>query len=282
MPDIVRLTNGGMVRGTIVEETPDGAVTILLVTGESRTFPRNEIAYAGTAEGAPSMAKPETQARAPEPRIAPTVETQARVRFDSSRDDLTVHRRTGTVYAEGSWGSGWTSLEGNAYARLCTAPCDAQLPPGDHRLAVSKSSSSRVAEAPDEVRVNDGDTLRVDYRSKGLQRGIGYALMPVSILGGLSLIAVSVLAWRTEECTAGTCFDKPDFKFPLMVAGMIVMPAGFVTGMLLARSKDSARFELVPSSGAAGLPRSLGGGLAPTERGAAAVVPTGASLRVTF
>jgi hypothetical protein len=47
IPDEVRTVDGGVYRGTIVENVPNGEVVLLLLTGETRRFERPSVQYAG-------------------------------------------------------------------------------------------------------------------------------------------------------------------------------------------------------------------------------------------
>lgn len=45
--DVVRLKNGGMVRGSIIELAPSSFVVVELKNGETRRFEMSEVEYAG-------------------------------------------------------------------------------------------------------------------------------------------------------------------------------------------------------------------------------------------
>src|SRR3954471_22558833 len=49
-PDVVRLKNGGMLRGTISELVPGGDVVLITATGEERRFAMRDVDYAGPAD----------------------------------------------------------------------------------------------------------------------------------------------------------------------------------------------------------------------------------------
>ena len=73
-PDVVRLKNGGMVRGTILEAIPGEAVRVQLSDGNVREFPADTVDYAGPDSS------PETAPRqeAPASPAAPTGATAPR------------------------------------------------------------------------------------------------------------------------------------------------------------------------------------------------------------
>src|SRR5262245_17778301 len=57
-PCVVHLFGGGMLRGTIVELVPNGPVTIVLPTGETRRIERSQIVFAGPATSTPAAPPP--------------------------------------------------------------------------------------------------------------------------------------------------------------------------------------------------------------------------------
>jgi hypothetical protein len=72
-PDVVRLKNGGLLRGTISELVPGDFVSIVLITGESRKVPYADVQYAGSSSD-PANAS----AVAPSPAAAGPAATGAR------------------------------------------------------------------------------------------------------------------------------------------------------------------------------------------------------------
>lgn len=70
-PDVVRLKNGGMVRGTILEIVPDAHVQIRSATGELRQYPMKDVLYAGAAANDPAVAPQPAGAVPPGSAAAP-------------------------------------------------------------------------------------------------------------------------------------------------------------------------------------------------------------------
>src|SRR5688572_477116 len=54
-PDVVRLKNGGLLRGTISELVPGQTVTIVTASGKTRELPMAEVDYAGPADKDPQV-----------------------------------------------------------------------------------------------------------------------------------------------------------------------------------------------------------------------------------
>lgn len=76
-PDIVRLKNGGMIRGTILEYAPDKDLRILLHGGTEKVIPSNLIEYAGPANARTADAKPPTTPPAPAPPQHPANQVES-------------------------------------------------------------------------------------------------------------------------------------------------------------------------------------------------------------
>ena len=191
-PDIVRLKNGGILRGTISELEPGDSVTIVLITGETRKIPFSQVQQAGPASE-PANAAP----AAPAPAVAATSasaattkkETQpfAVVHADESRINvvsdpagLTLFRRAASA---GFSGVGTVS----GYDEVCTAPCDVSMPAGTHTFAVAKPGGKpREADA---VTLPAGNaTMSVaNVDRTGIRIGMGVVGAAVMV-GGFALI----------------------------------------------------------------------------------------------
>ncbi|HEY4103317.1 MAG TPA: hypothetical protein VGM44_05470, partial [Polyangiaceae bacterium] len=130
-PDLVRLKDGSMLRGTIAELKPNDFVTIVLITGETRKIPFANVDYAGSASGAPgaqpkqrrndddddeSPASGRENKRGVKPFV--TVEgPEAAVNFKAEGEPVTLYRRAASA------GVAHTNLVVNGYDELCTSPC---------------------------------------------------------------------------------------------------------------------------------------------------------------
>lgn len=72
-PDTVRLTNGGLVRGTVTIEDPAEGVTIVLVDGTTKKIPAKQVKdveYAAAATQVPAQPQPPQPAAPPAPSVA--------------------------------------------------------------------------------------------------------------------------------------------------------------------------------------------------------------------
>lgn len=235
--DIVRLKNGGLVRGTISELVPGASVTIITLTGEARKLAMAEVSYAGPAANDPGAASEPASppaAAAPsdapddeEPRKYVTIEAgEARLRLVSDPPGLVFQRQSGKAF------SGNHSATG--YARLCAAPCDITLPAGTETIAVGsdtgrpyKIQSLRIPEGPSE--------LRAYYQDNQGKRNIGWIIMGAGLVGGAALFAVAV---KLEE-------SPPK---PMMLAAYGTAAVGIGVGLGFVLISDDARFEQVPGA----------------------------------
>lgn len=82
-PDLVRLKNGGMVRGSILELVPDSFVVVELKNGETRRFEMSEVEYAGP-EDRFEPARP-TESPSPEPTARESEKADAEQEDDESQ-----------------------------------------------------------------------------------------------------------------------------------------------------------------------------------------------------
>lgn len=242
MPDIVRLKNGGIVRGTISELVPDDKVVIIMLTGESRTFPMADVAYAGAVSAEPTAASalptPEpTQAPAPavvatrsgdDTRPFVTVHSgEARLHLLGAKDGTTFHVRTGTATAS-AWGGGASyAVHADAYTEICTAPCDASLPDGTHVLALSREGSAPVAADP--IRVEGPTTLYGTYSDRSGVRIGGWIIFLGGAVAGTALMVSSI----DGEAGLGTGF----------YAGAAIFGITTVVGLVMTMTGDGAKIE---------------------------------------
>jgi hypothetical protein len=157
-PDVVRLKNGGMLRGTIAESEPGQSVTIVLLTGETRKISAADVTYAGPADAAPSTPPPPPAVAAPAAPPAVSADAngngnaqqfavvhaaEARIDFVSDPEGSTLFRRSHTA----GFGHGYAALA-TGYDEVCTAPCNASMPSGTHTFAVAKSGGSPIEADP--------------------------------------------------------------------------------------------------------------------------------------
>lgn len=276
--DVVVLNDGSRFRGMISEMSPSGPVTMTLLSGETKVFPRASVRYAGPASGEP---EPATRP-APPPPTTPTPGT--------ARGAANVHFTTtdpgGTVYVfEGraAVATGSTTLVLTTGTRLCTAPCNVAIQPGNYTFGVRRASDNNPVFASKPI-VIEGDTeVRGTYVDRSTLR---WGL----VLGGIGASGIGIYMYsssKKQECSSvtGSCIHVHDsstdaLSFALVIGGTAAMTYGFFV-------HDYATFEIVkPGSG-----RITGSVTArvspiwrPREVGAAgvALAPSGLALSAVF
>jgi hypothetical protein len=178
-PDVVELRNGGMVRGTLVENIPGDHVTIQLATGETRTFAASEVLRVGPGA---------TAVMVPEPTYAPPVTAmpapqQVSVRVVGTTEDLSLHQLTGTASVSVWTGRGVGTAAIDQFAILCGAPCEQRVTPGSYTLGVSQGNGMARRADHSIWHIDHDTTLELEYENReGIRIG-GWVIFGVASLG---------------------------------------------------------------------------------------------------
>ncbi len=238
-PDVVRLTNGGMVRGTIVENLPGDHVTIQLATGEMRTFVSAEVASAGPAPvttevipPAPGGALVSTPIVAQPGRIAPYAQSgmpTVRVHVEATSPELTLQEVTGTGAAVVSTGRGFSTIMIDNFAPLCSAPCDIDLQPRTYILGVSQGQGGARRADHNLFTVDSDMSLELEYESREAARIVGW----IVFIGG-ALVGAGVMLGGVLGATGGDGF------LDWLIAGAVVLGVSEIVGLALAFLNDHA------------------------------------------
>ena len=255
LPDVVKLKDGSIYRGTIVELVPGDHVDIVLPSGPTRRFQMSDVAYAGAAathEDVPAAPSPSAPPPVPTPSAAGERAPKAELHLEASEPDVQFLVRVGQGEASGfgyAWGGGgFVSFVGHSrqYALICTAPCDGQLPNGIHRLALSLRGGKAI-EAEDPVELRGPATLHGTYESHAGTRTLGWVIFGVSLAAGTLIAATSL---RTTQGTCGTNFCNTDRTIDgtQLGIGVGIMLAGGILGAILGVTKDKAIIEVVPQA----------------------------------
>jgi hypothetical protein len=236
-PDIVRLKNGGMVRGTISEVVPNESVVIVTLTGESRTFAMKDVAYAGPRrdDARPVAAEPPAKPAATQPAKTQAAEDETvAVRFEATGPvrDLTLHVRAsmseGIVFNAFTMSVG--TLDSETYRQVCSSPCEVKMRPDRYKFALSdKSGHPIVVETP--VVVKDSTTLYGRFESRQGVRTAGWIVAGVSILGGLAIALIP---------PSNSSSSRQDYTVSPAIIGLGVGAAGTLFGILLGMVGDDA------------------------------------------
>jgi hypothetical protein len=233
--DEVRLKDGSAFRGTITERVPNDHVDLLMPNGQTRRFPMGEVVYAGAAAGGGGGA--------PEPAITVRA-NKVDLHVASDQPDVQLLVRVGQSEATGWTYRGAISLEGRDYAIVCTAPCDAQLPSGLQRLALSQHGDHTV-EADDPIDLRSSSTMYVHYDSRAAVRAVGYVIAAASAITGIVLIFTSIdFSCSQAQQNAGQCSVVNTTP---LIAGLAVIIVGGIVGGVMAGISDHATIQLVPT-----------------------------------
>jgi len=237
-PDVVMLKNGGLIRGTISEQDPDGEVVIVLMSGETRRFKMTDVKYAGPADGMPSKKEPVKKEPAGE---AKHDSDQVPVQIEGAQD-LTVHVQTGSATAY--IGSTPTNITAASYSPICGAPCEGMIERGTYTMAVSRGTDPPI-QAESTVTIQGPTRLRATYDSRSGIRTAGVLVLIGGILGGGALVYLSV--GKEQKCfDSGFCSDETKINSTTMVLGGIVLLGGVLAGYAMMGVRDKAAIEVLP------------------------------------
>jgi hypothetical protein len=263
-PDVVRLKNGGMLRGKISELIPGDTVTIVTVTGKTREYKMTEVDYAGPAAKDPEAAAAEKPAekaaeqptaeddaddvaaskQRDKPQSYVTVHgKEARLHVVSNEPGITVHRQASSAIAVGRGGAAFAT----GYERICTAPCDVSLPAGTETLALSRDDKPPISAEP--VTLPPGKSeLRASFESRGGMRAAGWLLILGGGIGGAVLMFTA--SSKEQDCSLGSsyCYDKTTINTGQLIGGAALAGVGIGVGIALARQPDKAVVEVASSS----------------------------------
>jgi hypothetical protein len=255
-PDVVRLKNGGMVRGKINELIPGDTVTIVTIAGATRQFKMSEVDYAGLAatdpQAAPTLPAPAGGA----PAEAPKKDSpQPYMKVRSGEAILHLESAPGLTFLRQSTSAVVVGLRNSAiaagYERMCTAPCQISLPAGTETLALSRDGALPIGAQAVTLPVGVSRVKgAIDSRSG--MRGAGWGVM----LGSLALATYLVIDARGErkDCVNGVCHDSDTLDKGQVAAGLIVGAVGFGLGLGMASVPDRAVFTVQPVNGAVSRP----------------------------
>jgi hypothetical protein len=233
-PDLVRLKDGSLFRGTIAELRANDKVVIVLVTGEVRTFAMSEVEFAGPSTEAPDDSEETTEPEAEEPVDAAETPEDAE-RPSRPRKLARVKGEEVTLKLRGAErGLTYYLKIGKSYERICTTPCEAWLPRGSYFLGVSRGSGSPVA-VEQTLRLNGDVTLTAVYHDYGGTRGMGVAAYVLGGVGSAALLGIGAAEQSSELMTASAVVG---------LLGILVGTAGVLASdqaSVLLESNRSAR-----------------------------------------
>jgi hypothetical protein len=252
-PDIVRLKDGGFLRGTIIELVPKDHVDIQLPNGQTRRVAWSDLTFAGSAKTDAARNGTATPSSPPPAQGADevTVELEA-----DGAPELRLHVRVGQSEMTGvAWSGGravGVSAESRDYASLCVAPCTTRMPFGTHRLALS-TLGGKAIEASEGVIISQPSTLHGHYESYSGVRALGWVVLGATLVGSAVLIATSFGDEQPAKCSSSglSCSaPKSGLDEVRLGVGLGVLVVGSLVGALLLMKKDEVTFTVSPLTSA--------------------------------
>lgn len=192
-PDVVELRNGGLVRGTIVENIPGSHVTIQLITGEVRRFPMAEVLRVGRGEE--RSGDPVTAAVVVVPR--PT-EPTVRLRVVATAPETALHRLTGMTTMSVFTGRGFGAAFVDQFEMVCVAPCERDIPAGSYTFGVSQGNGMARRADHSIFHLDQDTTLELDYENRDVHRALGWVVLALASAGYLVGITVPLVTEGTR------------------------------------------------------------------------------------
>ena len=257
--DEVRLSDGTIARGIVVERTSEGDVTFLTATGETRHYAKKDIVYAGPLGGAAASPAP-APSSAPFPSLippalvppaAPTAGgVPVPVRVDASGVQVHVREASSRLVLTAPGSPGSAELAGDTYRPLCIAPCSPLLLPGPHLFALSQNDG-KLADVATPVDAKPGETIAFHFDSHERTRTAGTVLFwtgfgsaAVSIATGLVIGLTAsnnaqpgTAAWDSGEQGASS---QVHAGVGVAVTGALIGAGLLVAGVFMNKSRDEA------------------------------------------
>lgn len=187
LPDVVRLVDGSYVRGTIVERMEGEHVVIQTVTGELRTFPMAEVAFAGARDGLPVTSTAGIPMLDGE-ESAPTPDIRHVVTISAEQPGL-------RLYVEGHTTMSLQSERYDvgvmaSYDLVCAAPCTAELPHGLIPVWLALPDGRPLPAGS--IRVESAMRLWLHFEDRSGERAAGTVMLLLGGVPGLIFLALSL------------------------------------------------------------------------------------------
>ncbi|HJL14354.1 MAG TPA: hypothetical protein RMH99_01790 [Sandaracinaceae bacterium LLY-WYZ-13_1] len=276
-PDVVRLRDGGLVRGTIIENVPGSHLRMSLTTGEERRFEADDIEWAGPASELPSgrASSPEldeparvgvpppadydsTDAReqapfpsrervrdlppgTPVPAAEPGRAAIVPVRFEVDREDVRIDVRAGTRswYHSGGVGRPGAYMHEPVFRELCRAPCTHDFVAGKFHIGVAMVDGGRTEPIHEPIIAEGPTRVRIHWGDRSGARVLGGVLWPVLGVCSLPFFIGGLLGLSSYRVLDAAIAT---------VGGSVGLAAAFGFGMGLVFLRDDLSLEQMPLS----------------------------------
>jgi hypothetical protein len=250
-PDVVRLEDGGLVRGVIVELVPEQYVVISLPDGSTRRYEMSAVEYAGPVQPAeqPSAPVPPppagsanqwSGAASPVPTMSapPSSSGALQLHLTSETPGITLMLQTSIAVAQ----AGMYSATAYAYERVCTAPCTTELQPGSYQFAV-QDARGRQYRVRRPVLLQSDTTLDIGVESRRRQRIVRW-VTSITLLG----VGAGLLGASFARMTRDDFYDEYDEhpSWGLLGAGSALLIGGSITMSIAILTRDRGKVSFVP------------------------------------
>jgi hypothetical protein len=264
---VVKLKDGALYRGTVMELVPGDHVDLRLPSGQTKRFAMADVAYAGPANAAtpaaPTTPPPASPATAlpplpplPTPPAAPPTPKPAprpsamKVRFEATPPEAAFF-----VEAErkNDAGANAVVVEHDLKLVCSRAPCDGVMAPGTYHMGMSLKGS-KVVEPEDLVSISAPSTIQGNFTSHKLARIGGWVTLGTGLSVGLNMMLAAAVVnaacnqpdtlntdgtWTYSGCDHGLIQG-------LLWGGLGIAAAGAIAGALLVTQSDSVEIILAP------------------------------------
>jgi hypothetical protein len=236
-------------RVRVFVDGPEFTAVVQMDDGPARSVRSNDCTDLVATVG--SMLATELDAGAPAPALAaaaperPPADGRVRLRVEAE-EELVLHEMLGTstavVYGAGTTGYGVAMH----YGRICVAPCEAEIAPGTHRLAIARGMGEPWL--VDGYTTVDADSvLHLSYVSREGERIAGFITLISGLLVPIPLVAGGI-ALRDHYIDAdGYGYSEVSGGgWALFTVGVGICVAALATGLYYLFRGDSANVDVEP------------------------------------
>jgi hypothetical protein len=175
----------------------------------------------------------------PPPRVN-VVASNVRLRFVARQPNVTFHLLSGSSVGLAVGLERALLLHSHHYSAICTAPCEAMVPQGTHRMGLSRGSGL-VVEAPKPVEVVGPAWVMGRYRSRAGIRVGGWVLFLGGTLAGAAMIPIGTISAVSDGFGPSRRGGRA-----LLGVGAGLMIGSLIAGLLMVTRDDEATVEVVP------------------------------------
>ena len=234
--DTVRLNNGSLLRGTLLEHTPGGRTVLLLHDGSQQSFEADAVAEVIPARQAPSSTP---SAPAPVPAVPPPVQDGwVRLRVHTSPGFRLFARKGGD----------------DGYTGICANDCETQLPAGPYEFQLRNTSGS-IYDVDSMFDVDQSSRVDALLSSRRPARIAGGIVLGGGVLTGAILLGrgLAMRADARDGCDAAGDIAPPDCGEEAdkvgrgrIIGGVLTALLSTIVGAILVSRRDQLSVTVEP------------------------------------